>query len=433
MDDRLSHCDWTTDPRYRTVPEHRIRDMLALAGWTFEARETGDDVQRHAADALGRLIAQGLPWGDHAVERHFDPVEVLNFLKWQGLAGKNGFWADRFVPTGRRLVQALAGIAGNGPADFTVTYQRTFGAGSLPLNRPIRLRLPLPVPHPSLLDLRVEDVSAAGLSSRIAADGCRLEMRGVLASAEAVKVSQTLHFTCLPQTQDTESGSDLDLYLAPDEGYVQVTARVRALAYRLSAAADTPQRKVEAFWDFFFDHLCLGAVHYDLIDTSGAATDRVLETGWFDCQVGSALLVALCRACGIPARLVGGALLYTAAPTLHYWAEIWFDDDGWRAFDLACWDLSRGGRDAGWRTRFAGDVDARMTMQRFPLQFTGPSGATLPPAWHVVNASTGIGARTSILAVSDGQLVFDDEISVTARGSSADGARPGHRNSAGSA
>jgi hypothetical protein len=53
------------------------------------------------------------------------------------------------------------------------------------------------------------------------------------------------------------------------------------------------------------DELACGPVHYDQV-TPATPCDWVLESGWYDCQLGSAFLVALARARGIPARIVGG-------------------------------------------------------------------------------------------------------------------------------
>lgn len=411
-DARLSLCHWATDARYRTLPQARIHDMLALAGWTYEARAEQVDAVGSAAEALDLLVAQGLPATDGLEGRCFDPVEVLNFIKWQGLAGKNDFWQQRFVPTGRRMVEDLARSSGGGPVALSVRYKRTFGSGSFPAGRSTRYRLPLPIPHSSITDLRIEDVFTEGLPWQISADGCRLEVRGDPGSADGFAISQNLRFTLTPTKRDPTQKENLDAYFSPAEGLIQVTDRVRALATKLTSHRDSQRKKVDAFWNYFLDHLCLGAVHYDQYGANTPATDHVLQTGWFDCQVGSALLAALCRACGIPARLVGGVLLYPAAPTPHYWCEIWIDDAGWCPFDLSCWDLSAGGHDQSWRRYFAGQIDARLTTERFPLQFTGPSGAHLPAAWHVSSAIIANGAKTMLCDASNGAVIYHNDVTV---------------------
>src|SRR5260221_2121361 len=87
---------------YRTVPASRIIDMLLLAGWAYQQ----DDPEAIATtrQALDRWAGTGLgvragPTG----ERLFEPVDVVNVLKRLGLEGRDSFWADRYVHTGRRL------------------------------------------------------------------------------------------------------------------------------------------------------------------------------------------------------------------------------------------------------------------------------------------------------------------------------------------
>ncbi len=55
------------------------------------------------------------------------------------------------------------------------------------------------------------------------------------------------------------------------------------------------------------------------------------------CRDQAVLLMALCRAKGIPARFVSGYHLKSAADVtrhdLHAWTEVWLPDGGWRGFD----------------------------------------------------------------------------------------------------
>jgi hypothetical protein len=134
-----------------------------------------------------------------------------------------------------------------------------------------------------------------------------------------------------------------------------------------------------------------------------------LDNGWYDCQLGSSLFIAICRARGIPARLASGYMLYDLAPGYHYWSEIWQDGHGWLPFDLLCWDLSAGGRDVPWRIHFAGAIDYRMVTQCLPLSFTGPMSVRFPPAWHLLNAPLDRGMIVHFTAL-DGEPIYSDQI-----------------------
>jgi len=83
-------------------------------------------------------------------------------------------------------------------------------------------------------------------------------------------------------------------------------------------------------------------VAYTIADTPSARL--ALETRKGDCGPHSTLTVAMLRAAGIPARLVGG-LLYT--PILggtfgqHAWVEVYMGKDGWIPIDPTTGELSR--------------------------------------------------------------------------------------------
>lgn len=400
------------DPRYRTIDAQRTVDYLLLAGWAFEMAN-GQEVEsrRAAVAALDRLVDLGLPHGGTPTERTFDPVEVLNFVKWAGLEGQDAFWFTRFVATGRRLVATFGTESGlREPVPVSVTLRRTFNVATTDPSKPLRLRLPMPIEDAQLRDLLVENVEADGLECRISADRCCIEARGPVPAAKMVVLSARFAFTSRGGAPLPDE--DLTRYLRPAEGLIQVTPAVQALADRLAKGAATDRAAVSRFWDFFLDHLICGAVHYDQVDAAPAATDWVLQTGWFDCTLGVALLVALCRAKGIPARVVSGYLLYPAAPTYHFWAEIWLDGGGWSPYDLLAWDLSAGGRDPAWRDCFAGRLEPRMKTQSLPVQFTGAPGVPFPSAWHMLTRRTAAGAETGFHALDNGALVYRDEIEV---------------------
>jgi hypothetical protein len=202
-----------------------------------------------------------------------------------------------------------------------------------------------------------------------------------------------------------------NLYTRPREALLVVSPRVRALAAELTEGTVDRATMVQRIWNFMIDRLHYGVMHYDELPAV-APVDQVLNGGWYDCQLGSALLAALCRACGIPARQVGGYLLYPTAATNHHWSEVWFDDRGWVPFDLACWDLSVGGRDSSWRDLFHGRLDYRMKTQVMPLCFTGTPGVRFPPAWRLTQRMEDQGIALGYSSVDSGIPIFRDRVSV---------------------
>jgi hypothetical protein len=381
--------------------------MLLLAGWAYE--QDAPEAIAVTRQALDGWIGMGLgarpgPTG----ERLFDPVEVVNVLKRLGLEGRDSFWADRYIHTGRRLVTDLAANAGRG---FIVDFKRTFSLRTAPVGKTLRLRAPLPLAsiHGDSLDIApfVEGSSDV----RLGISEGRLEARLVAAGDGPVTLGAKLSFRSAIPSPRGAGPLDRASYLKPREGLIVVTDRVNALAHALAAPGVDPASAVRAFWTYMMDELVCGAIHYDQVRPD-APCDWTLETGWYDCQLGSALFIALCRARGIPARLVGGHVLYRRAPTNHYWAEVWFEETGWTPFDFLSWDLSLGGRDPQWRNYFHGRIDDRMVTQLLPFAFTGALGVAMPDAWHIVQTAKDEGVKISLAAV-DGEPIYSDFISIS--------------------
>jgi hypothetical protein len=168
---------------------------------------------------------------------------------------------------------------------------------------------------------------------------------------------------------------------------------------------------VRSFWDYINKEMMSGAIHYDQVDFASPC-DWTLDAGWFDCQLGSSLFVALCRARRIPARLVGGYLLYPVSPTNHFWAEVWIEDRGWSPFDFITWDICRAGCDEDLGNRFFGRLDYRIACERLPRVFTGSLGVPIPPAWCIIQVARPGGVGIGLREVG-GTAVYEDTVRMT--------------------
>jgi hypothetical protein len=390
---------------YRTLAEGQILDMLLLAGSAYELDQP--EAIATTCRALEGWIDMGLgvrrtPRG----ERLFDPVEVVNVLKRLGLEGRDSFWTDRYVRTGRRLVTDQASNGGRG---YIVHFRRNFNLCTVPVGRRLRLRAPLPLASIYGDELDIAPFIEGASDARLCISEGRLEAR-FSAPGAPVTLGAKLSIPKIVPPSRTIRALERPSYLKAREGLIVITDRVNALALALAGPDADAASVVRAFWNYLLDELLCGAVHYDQV-RADAPCDSVLETGWYDCQLGSALFVALCRARQIPARLVSGHLLYQRAPTNHYWAEVWFDERGWTPFDFLSWDLSIGGRDSQWRDRFYGRIDDRMISQLLPFEFTGALGVSLPDAWHIVQTANDGGIKISLAAVG-GETVYSDVISI---------------------
>lgn len=411
-DERFARFAWATDARWRTLPAAAVCDHFVLAGFAFERETDPEGTLAEARALLDRLVWLGLPFRDGPQGRLFDPVEAQNFVKVAGLSGREPVWREHFVETGRRFVReeaAAAAAVGDDPRRFRVSMRRTFSLQAEDRGRDARLRMPVPLARGGVGDLQVR---ASGPDGRpMGASAGRVEARGRLPDADTVTLAAEIAFdfdrrATIPHDDPAEA-------LADEVGPLRVTPRVAALAEATTFGLSGTPERVARLWDLLLDRFALVMIPYDRLASPTVPADWVLDHGCFDCRLGGGLLVALCRSIGIPARLAGGWLLYPRAPVPHYWAEIYFDDEGWTSFDLSSWDLSAGGRDEEWRDHFAGRIDARMTTEVLPRIFTGAPGVVVPPVVRIISTPHGRGTATTIHRADTGFPVYRDEVEVT--------------------
>jgi len=410
--------------RRGAASEDAIIEFLLIA-WVTEIR-AGDRIaaERQARQTLDRLVQAGL--GFHRAAsgmRFFDPAEVINFAAWLGLEADDGFWLDRWVPHSRRFVWTEHGLAPSAvgcpppptslpPRRFTVRFERLFNLrGHRPGER-VRVRLPRPIEDRALSGLEVRPIFDARFTE---APG-RLDAQIEAPPSLEVELGFEADFTAYPSGGEADtaplSAADTALYTRPHDGMIKVDQAVQGLATDLAGAELDPWGQIRRFWDFGFERLRYGVVHYDEIDLV-RPVGWALENGWCDCQLGSGLLASLCRARGIPARLVAGYLMDAETPDRHYWAEAFIEQRGWLPLDLSSsWSYSRGGRDPAWRDYYFGRLDYRMKTEVLPRLFNGPGQLRFPPAWHQLSSLRDQGMEMSFHDSTNGALIHRDRVAI---------------------
>lgn len=124
-----------------------------------------------------------------------------------------------------------------------------------------------------------------------------------------------------------EGSQDVDIYIE-EEKYIESKSRIiNEIAYGLMGK-DTKDT-VKAIYDYVIGHLEYGGYNPD---NTGAI--KALKQGRGDCTEYSDLFVALCRASGIPARVIEGYTCEKGDRSIgHNWSEVYFEDIGWVPFD----------------------------------------------------------------------------------------------------
>jgi hypothetical protein len=398
-------------PRYRSIPEPEIMNMLLLSGWVFEcAAGQGAAAFESCAAALRICVARGLGFAiGGAGVRLFDPAEVLAFIIAAGLGENFPVWEARFVRTARALYQSCPAA----PQSCAVSLTRTVNVEALPpqSNR-ARITLPIPIACAYVENPVATIIAPNNLEAEIDRRDTCFDIR--LKTPPTAALSFTAHFTFTAPARPAPqilTDPERRLYLRPAENFIRITPRVEARARALAAGA--PENTVAAFWNFLLDHVRLCMVQYAFIPAD-APGDWVLENRWCDCLLAASLFISLCRAQDIPARLIGGHVLYPLAPTNHYWAECWLGG-AWVPYDFLAWDVSAAGRDPAWRDVFAGRCNARMVTEIFPTRFTGPMTSRLPAAWHLVQTRIPGGIASAFHNALTGALIYRDEITIAPR------------------
>ena len=110
-----------------------------------------------------------------------------------------------------------------------------------------------------------------------------------------------------------------------EEDNIEVNAPI-VKSYASKIKGETTEEIVQNIYEFTQKHM----TYKHLQGVSGAK--KALRERVGECSEYSAIMIALCRAKGIPARLVIGHIA-REQNTKHNWVEVYFDEYGWVTFD----------------------------------------------------------------------------------------------------
>jgi hypothetical protein len=296
------------------------------------------------------------------------------------------------------------------PRHFRMALRRDYDLSGFAAGSRVRLRLPVPLAD-HCLDLKsISFTAPEGAQQRH--DRNRLEVQLTLATPGIVQLGFEASFIARPDLgqDETLSEEDFRLYTAQRENLIVVSPAIRQLAEDIGGGEKDVAALVWRFYDYISDNFQIGIVPYHEIDRE-RPTDWAIERGWFDCQMGSTLLCALCRALDVPARLVSGYQLYETNLSYHYWAQIWIDGH-WQSFDYLTWAATRLFPEEGWQRALAGKLDYRMKVQIMPKAFTGPSSLNLSPIWHKLAHREGRGLSNEFTDAQTNKLLYRDTLEI---------------------
>jgi transglutaminase-like putative cysteine protease len=132
--------------------------------------------------------------------------------------------------------------------------------------------------------------------------------------------------------QSAAEAENLGNYLRAELHIESNNAQIIDLANELSEGKDTACEEARAFYDYIGENLI-----YTFNRADWGAQAALGEMG-ADCTEYASLMIALCRASGIPARYVEGLAVpgeetKDSARTEHAWLEVYFPGSGWVPMD----------------------------------------------------------------------------------------------------
>lgn len=401
-----------------------VIEQIMIQCWLFEARG-GQRPQawEQAARTLERLLAAGLPHQQRADGLWLDPYAANNLIKARRGTLDDPAWSA-WQATTRRNATSLPPAAQR----YRFRLRREWHGYTVPAGRPLVLRLPLPLRGlvPGSARVRLLEPAGALLDQREASG--RIELRVDSARLAGPVVAELeLEFIAGEQRDALVTAAPLgspvegpdELWLRDREGLVVQSPAVAQLAAQLAADCTDARQFVGRAWQWLMGELRFGDWHREDLDAADPL-GGLMQTRLADCMLGSSLLIALCRARGIPARLLGGYLLHPANLGPHSWAEVRVAPGEWMPVDFGSWCYCAGDvEDPEFGRYFLGRADARYVAEMAPREFTGWGSAPPPEHWYRLEKLEGSSIVHSLHALPDNRLFRRDLLDLESCGPAA--------------
>jgi hypothetical protein len=403
------------------VGADEIIEQLVIQCWLFEAR-AGDRAaaRRQAELALERLLAHGLPHESSTQGLRLDPYAAANMIKARAGELDDASWSAWQATTRRNAVSLPAA-----PQLYEFRMRREWHGYTTTPGRPVVLRVPLPARGTQRGAAVVDVVEPGGSVAEVRESAGRVEIRldaarlagPVVVDVRVRFVSGDVQDPLTPASPfGTTAGADEQVWLRDREGLVVMSPEVTDLAATLANGCSDARTYLHAVWRWLMSELRFGDWHRADMDEANPL-GWLLRTRRADCFLGSSLLIALCRARGIPARLNTGFLLHPANIGPHSWAEALLAPGMWVPFDFGSWCYSAGNPDdPQWGNFYRGRIDARLLAETAPREFTGWGSAAPPERWYRLESLDGDRIVHTLHSLPENRLFRRDTLDISLLG-----------------
>lgn len=177
--------------------------------------------------------------------------------------------------------------------------------------------------------------------------------------------------------------NDLNRYLT-EEDKIEVNDPI-VQSYASKIKGETKEEIVQNIYEFTQKHMT-----YKLLQgVSGAK--KALRERVGKCSEFSAIMIALCRAKGIPARLVIGHIA-REQNTKHNWVEVYFDEYGWVTFDPTAQPMTVNIYKNGKLIR----QEQRMNTSKIPVKYIATGKNLFSPYWIKYHLSDSVNGKATV-------------------------------------
>lgn len=228
------------------------------------------------------------------------------------------------------------------PVRLRATHTITVKPGIVPEGKTIRCWMPYPQEYRQQKDVKL--ISSSPATHAIAPNGA--PHRTIYFEQPAPAADQTAKFTVVyeytissyaPRVDPAKvvpidpDDPKLKPYLADQPPHLIVSSEIRHLAGLIVGDEKNPYRKAEKIFRWMDANIRYASeMEYSIIPS---VTEKVAYCWKGDCGVHALMLIALCRASGVPARWQSGWATRPGNWNLHDWAEFYVAPYGWLPAD----------------------------------------------------------------------------------------------------
>lgn len=354
--------------KYRIVEEKEvIKNLIALYLFVQRSYSSNVAMTEYLHKKLAFWRKRGLPYEKNGSLYLYDPYEVVNYvmpawrfsnddLFFRG-AEQAGVALQQLKSFGEHFGKKRKGNSYTNILTFTVRQEFVFNANYLPVKDGIaQVILPLPLSR-KFQKAKVSSITPRPISSKI------VEARHVrwlclsvkkkpgasLISIEVVLTIEAGEMNCvvLPDRIKDYNKKSIEYKLftrhrEQDRIPLFIDQRIIRLSNAIVGREKNPYYQAKKIYAWLMKKdINVGLVHGDTVRDP---LQYLLRKRVGHCGMVSAFFVALCRAQGIPSRLVNGCLLFLSRAGNHAWAEFYLSGYGWIPVDVGDgWMCSMGG------------------------------------------------------------------------------------------